>query len=90
MNNAVINHVRQAGNAGISVEVLDPRTLVPLDKEMILKSVKKTGRLVIVSEDVLTCGVTGAMMAGMLTTMAMIGMRKMAPLMQRIYGQSDN
>ncbi len=32
---------------GISVEVADPRTIVPLDKEIILNSVKKTGRLVI-------------------------------------------
>lgn len=32
---------------GISVEVLDPRTLVPLDRESILRSVAKTGRLVI-------------------------------------------
>ena len=32
---------------GISVEIIDPRTLVPLDKETILKSVEKTGRLVI-------------------------------------------
>ncbi len=36
-------------------------------------------------QDVLTCGVTGAMMAGMLTTMAMVGIRKMTPLMKRIY-----
>ncbi len=36
---------------GISVEVIDPRTLVPFDKETIFKSVKKTGRLVIVDED---------------------------------------
>ena len=48
---------------GIDVEIIDPRTLVPLDKEMILKSVKKTGRLVIVSEDVLTCGVTSEIAA---------------------------
>ena len=33
---------------GISVEVIDPRTLVPLDKEIILNSVEKTGRLVVV------------------------------------------
>lgn len=33
---------------GISVEVIDPRTLVPLDKETIIKSITKTGRLVIV------------------------------------------
>ncbi len=33
---------------GISAEIIDPRTLVPLDKEIILASVRKTGRLVIV------------------------------------------
>ena len=36
-------------------------------------------------QDTLTCGVTGAMMSGMLTTMAIVGMRTMAPLMKRIY-----
>lgn len=36
---------------GISVAVVDPRTLVPLDKRTILDSVKKTGRLVIASEE---------------------------------------
>ncbi|WP_087037164.1 alpha-ketoacid dehydrogenase subunit beta [Thermococcus litoralis] len=35
---------------GISVEVVDPRTLVPLDEETILNSIKKTGRLVVVDE----------------------------------------
>ena len=35
---------------GISVEVVDPRTLVPLDEEIILGSVKKTGRVVIADE----------------------------------------
>ena len=35
---------------GISVEVIDPRTLVPLDREMILRSVAKTRRAVIVQE----------------------------------------
>lgn len=35
---------------GINVEVVDPRTLVPLDKETILSSVKKTGRVLIVHE----------------------------------------
>jgi all-trans-retinol 13,14-reductase len=37
-------------------------------------------------QDVLTCGVTGAMMAGMLTTTAMVGMRRISPLMKQIYG----
>ncbi len=36
---------------GISTEVIDPRTLVPLDKQAIIDSVKKTGRLVIMSEE---------------------------------------
>jgi pyruvate/2-oxoglutarate/acetoin dehydrogenase E1 component len=37
---------------GIEAEVLDPRSLVPLDEESILQSVKKTGRLVIIHEAV--------------------------------------
>ena len=36
---------------GIGVEVIDPRTLVPLDKQAIIDSVEKTGRLVIMSEE---------------------------------------
>jgi pyruvate/2-oxoglutarate/acetoin dehydrogenase E1 component len=42
---------------GISAEVIDPRTLEPLDINAILESVKKTGRLVIVDEDHIRCGV---------------------------------
>lgn len=41
---------------GLSVEVIDPRTLVPLDKEAILKSVSKTGRLVVAEPAHRTCG----------------------------------
>jgi pyruvate/2-oxoglutarate/acetoin dehydrogenase E1 component len=40
---------------GISVEVVDPRTLVPLDADMIRASVRKTGRAVIVDEAPATC-----------------------------------
>ena len=36
---------------GIDVEVLDPRTLVPLDQDLILQSVGRTGRLVVVGRD---------------------------------------
>jgi pyruvate dehydrogenase E1 component beta subunit len=39
---------------GISMEVIDPRTLVPLDKEAIFKSLEKTGRLIIMEEDPIT------------------------------------
>jgi pyruvate/2-oxoglutarate/acetoin dehydrogenase E1 component len=46
-----VNHAAavadQLAGEGISVEVIDPRTLVPLDKQAILKSVEKTGRLVV-------------------------------------------
>jgi len=48
---------------GLSVEVVDPRTLVPLDKEVIISSVKKTGHLVVVSEDCKTAGVTAEIAA---------------------------
>ena len=49
----------QLQEKGISVEVVDPRTLEPLDIETIVASVKKTKRVVIVDEDTLRCGVTG-------------------------------
>ncbi len=41
---------------GVSVEIVDPRTLVPLDKETIRRSVRKTGRLVIADEAGPTAG----------------------------------
>lgn len=41
---------------GISVEVIDPRTLVPLDKETLIRSVEKTGRVMIVTEEVKESG----------------------------------
>lgn len=43
----------------ISIEVIDPRTLVPLDKETIINSVKKTGRLLVVDESPVSGGVQG-------------------------------
>ncbi len=44
---------------GLSVEVLDLRTLLPLDEEAIVKSVKKTNRVLIVHEDTRTGGIAG-------------------------------
>lgn len=43
-------------SSGISVEVIDPRTVSPLDREAILNSVVKTGRLAIVDEAYAACG----------------------------------
>ena len=48
---------------GITLEVIDPRTAVPLDMETIERSVRKTGRLVVVSEDVRTCGFASEVVA---------------------------
>lgn len=50
---------QQLAQEGISVEVLDLRTLNPLDKEAILRSVAKTSRLVIVHEAIKRGGVGG-------------------------------
>jgi len=49
--------------AAISVEVIDLRTLYPLDREVILASVKKTGKALIVHEDNLTGGIGGEISA---------------------------
>ncbi|MGI5918400.1 MAG: alpha-ketoacid dehydrogenase subunit beta [Christensenellales bacterium] len=48
---------------GVSVEVVDPRTLVPLDKETIIASAKKTGRVLIVHEACQTGGFGGELAA---------------------------
>ena len=47
----------------ISIEVVDPRTLVPLDKQAIIDSVKKTGKLVIMTEEPLTGSAAGEISA---------------------------
>ena len=46
----------QMAERGISVEVIDPRTLVPLDTKTIVESVKRTGRLLITEPAHRTCG----------------------------------
>ncbi|MBU6465090.1 MAG: alpha-ketoacid dehydrogenase subunit beta [Burkholderiales bacterium] len=48
---------------GVSVEVIDLRTLVPLDRESVLRSVRKTGRLLVADEDYLGFGLTGEIAA---------------------------
>jgi 2-oxoisovalerate dehydrogenase E1 component beta subunit len=54
---------------GIETEIIDLRTLIPLDKDTILKSVKKTGKVLIVHEDNLTGGY-GAEIAAFLADQA--------------------
>ncbi len=45
--------------SGISAEVIDLRTLVPLDRETLINSVRKTGRLLVVDEDYMSYGMSG-------------------------------
>jgi pyruvate/2-oxoglutarate/acetoin dehydrogenase E1 component len=48
---------------GASVEVIDPRTLVPLDVDQIRQSVRKTGRLIVVDESAPTCSMAAEITA---------------------------
>lgn len=53
---AALEAAEEAAKDDIDVEVIDPRTLSPLDKETILSSIQKTGRLLVADEDNKTCG----------------------------------
>ncbi|MBN1567677.1 MAG: alpha-ketoacid dehydrogenase subunit beta [Acidobacteria bacterium] len=64
---------------GVSAEIIDPRTLVPLDREAILKSVNKTGRLVVVDEACQTCGVAAEIIALVTSDKALFRRLKAAP-----------
>lgn len=48
---------------GVSVEVIDIRTIQPLDRAGICRSVRKTGRLIVVDDDYLSYGLTGEVVA---------------------------
>ncbi len=52
-----LNASEQLASEGLSVEVIDPRTVAPLDINTILESVHKTGRLLIVDETFGPCGI---------------------------------
>jgi len=53
----------QLAKEGIDVEVIDLRTLLPLDREAIIASVKKTNKLLVVHEDTKTGGIAGEIAA---------------------------
>lgn len=64
---------------GIDVEVVDPRTLVPLDEKTILDSVSRTGRLVVVDE----CPLRGGIASEIAATVAERGFRHLkAPIVR--------
>jgi pyruvate/2-oxoglutarate/acetoin dehydrogenase E1 component len=54
---------KQLSNEGIDAEVIDLRTLLPLDRETLLASVKKTNKLLVVHEDTRTGGIAGEIAA---------------------------
>ena len=59
MVHVALEAAESASNEGISVEVLDLRTLVPLDRKAILASAKKTSKIIMLHEDTLTGGLGG-------------------------------
>jgi len=72
-----------ADKAGLSAEILDLRTLAPLDEAAILASAGKTGRVLIVQEAPRNCGLA-AELAALLAEKAMLSLR--APVL-RVTGQ---
>lgn len=62
-----VNHCivasRQLREEGISIEVVDVRTAAPLDRETLIRSVKKTGRLIVVDPAPRTCGIAAEIAA---------------------------
>ncbi|MBV9174497.1 MAG: alpha-ketoacid dehydrogenase subunit beta [Chloroflexi bacterium] len=56
MANRALQAAEELSSDGISVELIDPRSLAPLDIDCILASVARTGRLLVVDEDYAACG----------------------------------
>lgn len=69
MVSSAMSAANSLAKEGISAELIDPRTLVPLDKRTLLDSVRKTGRLVTVEEGCITGGV-GAEITALVTSEA--------------------
>lgn len=59
----VLQAAQEVAEEGIDVEVVDPRTLIPLDLDMIVDSVKKTGKLMLVNDAYKTGGFIGEIAA---------------------------
>ena len=80
---AVLHEAREAADLlsknDISAEIIDVRSLVPLDEETILASVRKTGRVVIVHEAARTCGY-GAEIAAIIAEKALMHLE--APILR--------
>ncbi|EML1093745.1 alpha-ketoacid dehydrogenase subunit beta [Pseudomonas aeruginosa] len=68
---------QQLAQLGVSAEVIDLRSLVPLDREHVIASVRKTGRLIVVDEDYHSFGVSGEIIASVVEHN--VGMLKASP-----------
>ncbi|GEO87590.1 MULTISPECIES: alpha-ketoacid dehydrogenase subunit beta [Alphaproteobacteria] len=58
-----LDAAEELAKQGIEAEVIDLRTIVPLDRKTVIESVRKTGRLVVVDEDYKSFGLTGEIIA---------------------------
>jgi pyruvate dehydrogenase E1 component beta subunit len=61
-----LNVANRLSEKGIDIEVIDPRTLKPLDRGLVAESVRKTHRLVVVNEGWCTCGYASEIMAAVI------------------------
>jgi pyruvate dehydrogenase E1 component beta subunit len=61
--NTAIKVSKSIEEEGISIEIFDPRTLLPFDKELLKKSIKKTGRLIVIDDSNRTCGFAAEVIA---------------------------
>jgi len=66
---------------GVDAEVIDLRTIVPLDRNAIVRSVTKTGRMLVIDDDYRNCGLAGEIIA----TVAELGVPLRAPLRRLTY-----
>jgi pyruvate dehydrogenase E1 component beta subunit len=79
MVNEALDAAQELATEGISLEVIDPRTLVPFDKATVLRSVQKTGRLVVVDEACQTCSAAAEVVAFVTSDRETFGKLKAAP-----------
>jgi 2-oxoisovalerate dehydrogenase E1 component beta subunit len=63
MVHKAIEAAEQLADGGVSVEIVDLRTILPLDRETIVESVKKTGKAIVLTEDTFSYGVAAELAA---------------------------
>ena len=79
MGHLALEVAEEMEREGILLEIIDPRTLVPLDKSAIRASVAKTGRLLVIDEACRTCGAAAEMISLVVEDDAVFKYLKSAP-----------